>query len=245
MATLSPLFSWRSSVVSSELSPTTKHVALTLSLYMSERGDSAFPSVATLVNDTSLAERTVQGHLLKLVDGGWLTAKTRTGRSTIYASTVPAADAPPQQMHPRSSQPEPPQLTTETPAADAPYDDKDLFNECVATDKLAPLIESITEVCGINQAELTAKRFERLVAIAVELEQVGANAEEVSRRAAQYRSMFDVPLTAEALAKHWANLGTPKPGRAQPSPSCDRCTNGLIHDEASNSFAPCDHKAVA
>lgn len=69
---LSALFTWRSAICDSELPSTSRHVALTLSLHMSERGDSCFPSVRRLADETGLSRRTVQRHLKELVEAGWL-----------------------------------------------------------------------------------------------------------------------------------------------------------------------------
>lgn len=69
---LSRLFTWRSALCESGLPATARHVGLTLSLHMSERGDSAFPSVSTLAEETGLARRTVQRHLRALQDEGWI-----------------------------------------------------------------------------------------------------------------------------------------------------------------------------
>ena len=42
-SSLSPLFTWRSALADSDLEPPTRHVGLAISLYMNERGGSAFP----------------------------------------------------------------------------------------------------------------------------------------------------------------------------------------------------------
>jgi hypothetical protein len=102
-----------------------KFVGLGLSLYMNERGGSAFPSVATLATDLSLAERTVRLHLNEhLHPQGWLHLVERGGRkgdrkraNTWQASTPAslAAVAP----DPGISQHAPRHLTTATPAPGA------------------------------------------------------------------------------------------------------------------------------
>lgn len=100
---MAPLFSWRSAICDSDLSPTQRHVALTLSLHMNERGGSCFPSVGTLMSETGLAERTVREALKMLSETGWLVKKERatgSGRQTSneYQALVPggegAGDAP-------------------------------------------------------------------------------------------------------------------------------------------------------
>lgn len=69
---LSQLFTWRSALCDSDLHPTTRHVALTLSLHMSERGDSAHPGGRLLAAETGLTQKTVYEHLQRLEDAGWL-----------------------------------------------------------------------------------------------------------------------------------------------------------------------------
>jgi len=91
---LSPLFGWRGAIAASALEPPSRHVALTLSLYMNERGGSAFPSVETLAKDTGLSGRAVQQHLGKLVNGGWLSRTPRTKSdgsrdSNLYTAVIP------------------------------------------------------------------------------------------------------------------------------------------------------------
>lgn len=78
-----------------------------------------WPSVARIAERTCLAERTVQGAIKWLGQASILSVRERMGRSTMYTLT-PASYAPPQDMHPASDAPPPPQQTTETPAAAAP-----------------------------------------------------------------------------------------------------------------------------
>lgn len=94
MTTIRPLFTWRSALCESDLPATTRHVALTLSLHMNERGGSAFPSQETLARETGLHTDTVKKQLRVLVDLGWLTkAVSRLGRHrgtrVEYHATVP------------------------------------------------------------------------------------------------------------------------------------------------------------
>jgi hypothetical protein len=88
------LFTWRSAICESELPPTSRHVALTLSLHMNERGGSCFPSQATLATETGLAVKTVSDHLKILNSSGWLAKKVirrGEGRGTRveYSATTP------------------------------------------------------------------------------------------------------------------------------------------------------------
>lgn len=71
---LRPLFTWRSALAS-ELgpqSPVTRHVLLTLALHMNEKGESCFPSIDTLTEETNLARRSVIGHLQEAEREGWI-----------------------------------------------------------------------------------------------------------------------------------------------------------------------------
>ena len=70
--TVKRLFTWRTAIIESDLSPTTRHVLLTLSLWMSEAGENAFPSTKTLEKATGLSERSVCTHLQKAEVLGWL-----------------------------------------------------------------------------------------------------------------------------------------------------------------------------
>lgn len=94
MSHLRPLFTWRSAIVESDLPPVTRHVALTLSLHMNERGGSCFPSHPTLAAETGLHVDTVRTHLAALTKGGWLARvvnRRGSGRGTRveYEASVP------------------------------------------------------------------------------------------------------------------------------------------------------------
>lgn len=86
---VSPLFSWRTAIVKSELPSTTKLVALVLSLYMSELGEGCFPAYATLGKRASLSRRRTYEHVGKLVEQGWLEKTERPGETNLYSSRVP------------------------------------------------------------------------------------------------------------------------------------------------------------
>jgi Helix-turn-helix domain len=92
---LSPLFGWRGAIASSDLPAPARHVALTLSLHMNERGGSAFPSVGTLAGETGLNERTVQRHLVNLVEAGWLIVEERHRENGSQTSNDYTAAVPP------------------------------------------------------------------------------------------------------------------------------------------------------
>jgi hypothetical protein len=88
---LSLLFTWRTAIARSELRSTAKLVAFVLSLYMSELGDSCFPSIDTIAARSSLSRGAVSAALKTLIDEGWLNRRGGGGRgkSTIYTAVVP------------------------------------------------------------------------------------------------------------------------------------------------------------
>ena len=94
---LAPLFTWRSAVASKDgPAGVTRHVLLTLSLHMNERGGSCFPSVDTLVEETGLSRPTVVKHLDAAVEAGWLLRGKRgqSGqgwRRNEYVAALPAS----------------------------------------------------------------------------------------------------------------------------------------------------------
>lgn len=71
-------FSWVRAVSSADGPPktTTRHVLLALSLYMSTKGDSCFPSIDTLAADTGLSRKSVITHLQEAERLGWI-ARTK------------------------------------------------------------------------------------------------------------------------------------------------------------------------
>lgn len=86
---LKPLFSWRSAICDSGLTPSARHVALTLSLHMNERGGSCFPSISTLEAETGLSRNTVLTALRQLEAGGWITVKRSERAVNRYTATLP------------------------------------------------------------------------------------------------------------------------------------------------------------
>ena len=80
---LRPLFDWRSAIASDfgPPNPTTRHVLLTLSLHMSAKGDSCFPSIELLVRETGLSRRAVITHLQAASQAGWVGKQERPERN--------------------------------------------------------------------------------------------------------------------------------------------------------------------
>lgn len=95
---LRPLFTWRSAIASPRgpKSPTTRLVLLTISLHMSERGDSCFPSTRTISEESGLSHRAVIEHIDVAEKAGWLGKRERKSngkgwRRMEYVAQVPAA----------------------------------------------------------------------------------------------------------------------------------------------------------
>lgn len=97
-ATLSPLFTWRTAIAKSGLPPTVRHVALTLSLYMNERGGSAWPSITTLAEDSGLSQASIKRGTKALERAGYLLCDRDPGRSTHYTATAPTQLTFPQEQ---------------------------------------------------------------------------------------------------------------------------------------------------
>lgn len=133
--TIKPLFTWRSAVAESDLAPTTRHVALALSLYMGERGNSAYPGAVRLGKDTGLSDRCVREHLglleragfLRVVKRGGLKGETR--RATEYEARTPEPALPMTVDNGSSSEHAPLNLTTPTPEPGSPQYTSELSSE--------------------------------------------------------------------------------------------------------------------
>jgi hypothetical protein len=111
----------------SHLQSTPKFVLVALCDNANDQGE-CYPSISMLCEKTSLSERAVQGAINLLVTMKFMKRDIRSGRSTYYFIAdprtwcTPAADAPPQDMHPTPARgaPPPPQHVHPTPAARAP-----------------------------------------------------------------------------------------------------------------------------
>ena len=89
-----PIFSWRHAILKSELSPTTRLVLLTLSCHMNDAGESCFPSIATLVEETGLSRSSVIAHIKLAKGAGWIRVGLhgfggQKWKSHEYTSAIP------------------------------------------------------------------------------------------------------------------------------------------------------------
>lgn len=75
------LYHWRHSIASyrGPSKPVTRHILLTLSLFMRAQECVAFPSIDLLAERTGLTERTVRKHLELAVAEGWIARELVTG----------------------------------------------------------------------------------------------------------------------------------------------------------------------
>ena len=105
-----------------DLDSTERLVLLSLADHSDDEG-TCYPSMRRLCERTSMGERAIQGAIKRLVERGFLAVSYNAGKAgtNVFAITMPpAANAPPQQMRPRSKCDTPPQQMRHTPAANAP-----------------------------------------------------------------------------------------------------------------------------
>ena len=233
-ATIKPVLTWRSAICDSDLPATARHVALTLSIYMNERGGSAFPGGGRLAADTGLSLRTVRTALSTLEEAGWLRVVTRGGslpgrerKATVYEAAVPMTGATPalveetpapvQEFHRCNSRHRPVQLTTPTGAGVAPQVSKKLPENSLAPADADAGVESLRSAI-LEAAQLDPTQITRSAGAAIgkalrDLVGVGATTEQVPIAAEAFRRRFPTAtLTPLALAKHWPALtGSPTP----------------------------------
>jgi hypothetical protein len=103
------------------LPATRKIVLLALADNANDQGE-CYPSISTIAEKSSLAERTVFKCIDDLEADGYLSKILRAGRSTIYRITDPCTwDTPaPDSPHPAPDSPQPLHVVHPTPASDAP-----------------------------------------------------------------------------------------------------------------------------
>lgn len=123
---LAPVITWRTTLVTAIDCSTCKLVGLVLSLYMNERGGSAFPSIPTLAEDCSLTDRAVRKHLNEHLHAqGWLTLIERGGLKDGHAKANEWQASTPELSsgvgsEPRNLVPRPRNESAETPERGSP-----------------------------------------------------------------------------------------------------------------------------
>jgi len=78
-------YSWRQAILKSSLPPTTRHVLLTLSCHMNDAGESCYPSIELLCEETGLSNRAVITHLKLSEDAGWIEVEKHGFRGRKWA----------------------------------------------------------------------------------------------------------------------------------------------------------------
>lgn len=87
-------YSWRGAVLKSSLPSTTKHVLLTLGCHMNDVGESCFPSIEMLAEETSLSRQSVMTHLQLAKDSGWIVSEAHGYRGQKWARNEYRASMP-------------------------------------------------------------------------------------------------------------------------------------------------------
>lgn len=89
-------YTWWRALRASSLTPTARHVALAIATYMDADGGGAWPSMATLSDDTGRSRRTVARAVQELEQAGYLDVSSGGGRrgdggyvSNRYVATIP------------------------------------------------------------------------------------------------------------------------------------------------------------
>lgn len=101
-------YSWRQAVLKSRLGSTTKHVLVTLGCYMNDMGESCFPSIELLMEDTSLSNRAIITHLDKAEKAGFIAIRKHGFAGQKWARNDYVATFP-QEVLPQSNPPELPE----------------------------------------------------------------------------------------------------------------------------------------
>lgn len=217
---LSPLFTWRGALVESALRPTCKHVGLTLSLHMNERGASCFPSVPTLCDETGLGETAVRGALNDLVKEGWLTRKIGGGRrSNEYGATIPTP-SPAEGVPLASKQGSPSRAEGEDVIEDvAPFRTSSSKARARSRDEI---YEALAVEFG---APATRNERSKRNGVVKQLKEAGATPAEIVDRRRRFEQRFPgATATDTTLMNHWGSLA-PNGGRPV-VPACPSCGTG-------------------
>lgn len=92
---MSTFYTWRQAVIKSQLAPTTRHVLLTLGCHMNDMGESCYPSIETLCEETGLSNRAVITHLKLAVDAGFISCDKHGFSGQKWARNEYKATFPP------------------------------------------------------------------------------------------------------------------------------------------------------
>lgn len=163
---LSPLFTWRTAIARSNLPGPVKGVAYTLSLHMTELGESCWPGIPRLAAESGFSERTVQSALRTLADQGWLRVQLRAGprKTNRYSCLVPEG-APLAPFFADGAAPAPSRCTSCTTDGAAPADESDSkgdIKKYISADAERAAVENVygfwKAISGHRLARLTKGR---------------------------------------------------------------------------------------
>ena len=88
-------YTWRQSVIRSSLPPTTRHLLLTLGCHMNDMGESCYPSIELLCEETGLSNRSVITHLKIAVSSGFISCEKHGFSGQRWARNEYKATFPP------------------------------------------------------------------------------------------------------------------------------------------------------
>lgn len=92
---MSTFYTWRQAVIKSQLASTTRHVLLTLGCHMNDMGESCYPSIETLCEETGLSNRAVITHLKLAVEAGFISCDKHGFSGQKWARNEYKATFPP------------------------------------------------------------------------------------------------------------------------------------------------------
>lgn len=146
------------------MTPTAKSVLISLADQANDDGY-CWPAVGTIAERTCLSERAVQNAIVWLEVNGYLSREMKAGRATRYTLT-PAAGAPPQEMHPRTTCTPTPAPPAGAPAPRAPITVSNRkLNQDRAVARRGSRKHSLPDGFGISDRVrqwATEKKFDRL-----------------------------------------------------------------------------------
>lgn len=231
-ATLAPIFGWEHALSRDiELTASTRHVGLTIALFMSRETATCWPSVNTLAERTGLSTRTIKRATAALIEGGWLDVERGghgKGDSNVYHARTPAGRivaitddtlvnvASSEERHHVTLSDQ--RVVTQTSSTDLVGRTQVVGGEGL---ELAPsettpksdrppdlLFEAVADATGIDWHELTPSLRGAMNRAVSDIRSVGGTPAEVHLRAQVYPLHFpDAALTPSSLAKWWSKLG--------------------------------------
>lgn len=208
---LSPLFSWRSAICDSDLPATSRHVALTLSLHMNERGGSCFPAVNTLSYETGLGSSTIRQHLNELAAKGWLKLERRDGTSNVYQATIPD-DGPLQELEAPPPGAAPPPPGAGGPSKDVTEGVKEDVSSSRSSEpsksKKDQIWDALALAAGVEVSGLTKSARSDFAKTVNELVDAGAEPAQLAAFARWWRETYQAgpnpaTLTHRCFRQHW------------------------------------------